>query len=666
MGEWYTDPAATTNLVYSGGNLFQPLITGPATYYARVYSDGGLCESTVVLTVNITTTTPPVVFNVTGGGSFCIGGIQALVGINGSQQGVDYQLFLDGSPLGVPLPGTGTAISFGMQTASGTYTVTGTVSGAACSTDMSGAAVLLIDPAVAPAINAGSNTVPCGGTIPLELYESGGEAVSWNWTGPDGFFSTDQNPVIPNPAPENAGAYTVIITGVNDCMNSQTIQVILSFGAPETCDGMDNNCNGQIDEGVLNTYYADSDGDGYGDPNNDVEACTPPPGYVSNQTDCNDDPITGGMTNPGATEICDGIDNNCNSQTDEGFDPDGDGIAACFDNCPAASNSDQFDSDNDGVGDACDGCPYDVLKTEPGQCGCGWPEPVAGGLPCRWNPNSTGQGCAGDWTHDSGTGVFDGTAYNCYYENPFNQDELSFAGQRLCGNGSITVQVLAISGTTQGWAGIIMRENANDNSKKVQLMTNMNFYARREVRYSTGGIAYPQQFPSNDRRWLRIVRQGNQFFGYTSLHGIVWNLSMTATIQMPQCIDVGLVITNYHWVSEVNASFSNVLITGNPGQLMAPPEDLIALENWQQNPVSIFPNPTSGELNIEIPSYLGKAITLEVYDIQGRLMQSKEVDEVKTGIEYLDISTYKTGMYFIRVKAGQVPSETVRIVLEQR
>lgn len=51
---WYTDPAATTDLVYTGGNLFEPTITGPVTYYARVYSDGALCESTVVLTVNIT------------------------------------------------------------------------------------------------------------------------------------------------------------------------------------------------------------------------------------------------------------------------------------------------------------------------------------------------------------------------------------------------------------------------------------------------------------------------------------------------------------------------------------------------------------------------------------------------------------------------------------
>ena len=46
--------------------------------------------------------------------------------------------------------------------------------------------------------------------------------------------------------------------------------------ATEVCDGFDNDCNGDIDEGLLNMYYADADNDGYGDANQVLEACSLP------------------------------------------------------------------------------------------------------------------------------------------------------------------------------------------------------------------------------------------------------------------------------------------------------------------------------------------------------------------------------------------------------
>ena len=62
------------------------------------------------------------------------------------------------------------------------------------------------------------------------------------------------------------------------------------------------------------TFYRDADGDNYGDPTDSVEACTPPTGYVANNTDCDD---SSSNAKPGATEICDGLDNDCNSSVDD-------------------------------------------------------------------------------------------------------------------------------------------------------------------------------------------------------------------------------------------------------------------------------------------------------------------------------------------------------------
>jgi hypothetical protein len=97
-------------------------------------------------------------------------------------------------------------------------------------------------------------------------------------------------------------------------------------GAAETCDTVDNNCDGSVDEGSLLTFYADGDGDGFGVESSTIQACTPPSGHTAQLGDCDDGAAT---TFPGADEVCDSLDNNCDGSVDEGalstFYVDGDG-----------------------------------------------------------------------------------------------------------------------------------------------------------------------------------------------------------------------------------------------------------------------------------------------------------------------------------------------------
>jgi hypothetical protein len=86
-------------------------------------------------------------------------------------------------------------------------------------------------------------------------------------------------------------------------------------GAVERCDGLDNDCDGAVDEDVQGEFYADADGDGFGDPAAPITACEAPDGAVPTATDCDDaDPAVF----PSADELCDGVDNNCDGVADEG------------------------------------------------------------------------------------------------------------------------------------------------------------------------------------------------------------------------------------------------------------------------------------------------------------------------------------------------------------
>lgn len=86
-------------------------------------------------------------------------------------------------------------------------------------------------------------------------------------------------------------------------------------GADEICDGEDNDCDEEIDEGVIQTWYTDTDADGFGQDGTGVEACTQPAETSDAAGDCDDDDDT---RFPGATEVCeDGVVNDCNGSAQD-------------------------------------------------------------------------------------------------------------------------------------------------------------------------------------------------------------------------------------------------------------------------------------------------------------------------------------------------------------
>ena len=108
----------------------------------------------------------------------------------------------------------------------------------------------------------------------------------------------------------------------SDCDDSELTGSKSHPGADELCDGIDNDCDFETDEEAIDmsTWYADSDTDGYGDSDETIVACNLPDGFTIWPGDC--DP-SDGLTYPGAKEICDGKDNDCNDVVDDGeYDPD--------------------------------------------------------------------------------------------------------------------------------------------------------------------------------------------------------------------------------------------------------------------------------------------------------------------------------------------------------
>ncbi len=137
---------------------------------------------------------------------------------------------------------------------------------------------------------------------------------------------------------QSVGACAAGVQRCEDGVMSGCLDEILP--SEEVCDEVDNDCDGQVDEEVLSTFYADADGDGFGDPDDTTEACSAPTGYVDNSDDCDD---TDADRYPGNSETCDGVDNDCDGTADNGAeatfyaDSDGDGFGDPDDTTEACS-----------------------------------------------------------------------------------------------------------------------------------------------------------------------------------------------------------------------------------------------------------------------------------------------------------------------------------------
>jgi len=138
----------------------------------------------------------------------------------------------------------------------------------------------------------------------------------------------------------DSGARTVctISNGFGECTGSRYCDADglsacdAAIPGIETCNGIDDDCNGLTDEGVQSNYYLDSDADGFGNAAIQVVACQVPDGYSADDTDCDD---TRKVVCPSCAEVCDTLDNDCDGIVDGGVRSCDIGCGLGFEFCQA-------------------------------------------------------------------------------------------------------------------------------------------------------------------------------------------------------------------------------------------------------------------------------------------------------------------------------------------
>ncbi len=476
----------------------------------------------------------------------------------------------------------------------------------------------------------------------LSAVEKPGQ-VWYKDTDGDGYAQTGAATITQCARPVGYKAASELASTTGDCNDNSTA---IKPGIPEVCNGVDDNCNGSTDEGVLTTYYADVDQDGFGNPGNTTQACSQPGGYVTDNTDCNDlssiekpgqiwykdtdndnyaqtgaasitqcarptgykaatelASTTGDCNDnnaaikPGATEVCDGVDNNCDGTIDNVASGSG-----------TWSNADVGTANGEAGYPACDAQPNDVFTIE----------------------------ASGFSTSSS--------------------DKLHLVYQQLCGNGEIIAHVTGV--TNGGWAGITLRETLMPGSKKVALKTQSNGNIRREIRSTTNGATSNLNYLRPAHSWLRLVRSGGSFVGYTSTDGSTWTFAFTTTVSMTGCIYAGLFSESINANVVTTATFDQVQVNGGttPSLIQAPQTPVAASTLVPE----VYPNPTSGEVKIDLSGYSDPLGTVRVFDIFGKLVKAVRLDGASLFRMEMDGAD---GVYFLSIEVDGMVPVTKRVVL---
>lgn len=205
------------------------------------------------------------------------------------------------------------------------------------------------------------------------------------------------------------------------CEDCDDSNAAVNSSASESCNGVDDDCDSHVDEaGAVgeSTWYLDGDGDSYGRASWAEVACAAPAGFVADSSDCDD---LSASNFPGAIEVCDGEDNDCDPATEAGdgeSDDDSDSVINC-DDCddddatvfpgaqPVCDDVDHdcdgavdLDADGDGFSDElcggsdCDDADPSLFPDPAGVCPVCGDSLIEGSETCDDGGTASGDGCS--------------------------------------------------------------------------------------------------------------------------------------------------------------------------------------------------------------------------------------------------------------------------------
>jgi regulation of enolase protein 1 (concanavalin A-like superfamily) len=243
------------------------------------------------------------------------------------------------------------------------------------------------------------------------------------------------------------------------------------------------------------------------------------------------------------------------------------------------------------------------------------------------------------------------------------EDNVAFASQTLCGDGTITAKLEGVDAT--GYGGLMIRETTDAGAKQTAVFSNISHILRHEVRYTTNGMKQVSSFFKPSPYWLRLERQGDWVYALYSATGSSFQYVHAVHLPMQNCVEIGLASFTFMPTGQATAIFSNVVTTGdiqnitgnNAGTFGAALNDYDILHRYNQAETGVvFPNPARNHFTFQLAAPLVETAMVEVMNLYGQVVAQQYLPAGQVRLEY-NTSDWPAGGYL--VKMSQTGSTTV-------
>ena len=290
------------------------------------------------------------------------------------------------------------------------------------------------------------------------------------------------------------------------------------------------------------------------------------------------------------------------------------------------------------------------------------------GLPGGWQASTIGSAPSGN--------TFNFSACNTSSNDEFSisgsgnnaisvmEDNIAFASQTLCGDGSITAKIESVDAT--GYGGLMIRETTDPGAKQTAIFSNLSNVLRHEVRYVTNSMKQVSSFFKPSPYWLRLERQGDWVHALYSATGSNFQYVHAVYLPMQNCVEIGLASFTFSPTGQATATFSNVATIGNIQNLTANNPSTFGAELKNDNIRGlydqtesgvVFPNPAKNHFMLQLNTPLLKPAMIEVTNLYGQLMTQELLPAGQVRLEF-STTDWPAGGYLLKVHQ---PDSTIMI-----